>query len=73
MTKQSHSSTPPSAWKIRTPKQRVLKKHPKAYAKEGLMSGDWYIYIPRGRGHIPIAKELNAKAAWAAAATAEGV
>lgn len=51
-----------------TAKQRVLKKYPGAYAKEGLMSGDWYIYRKSGSEYVAIAKAETAKLAWKQAA-----
>jgi hypothetical protein len=55
-----------------TPKQRVLKKYPKAYAKDGLMSGDWYVY--RGQfGSEPIGSGWTPQQAWAAAAKWLGI
>ena len=43
----------------------MLKKFPKAFAKEGLMSGNWYVYAPAG---VVIGLASSAKAAWEAAA-----
>lgn len=54
-----------------TPKQKVLKKYPRAYAKEGLMSGDWYIYIPVGKNsdsYRCLGSGYNARKAWEAVA-----
>ena len=51
-----------------TAKQRVLKRFPKAYARDGLMSGDWYVYIPRGDGVRSLGKGGTPAQAWAAAA-----
>lgn len=47
-----------------TPKERVLNEFPNAYAKEGLMSGDWYIHHNR---HV-LGKGATAAAAWRNAA-----
>lgn len=35
-----------------TAKQQVLKRYPDAYAKQGSLSGDWYVYAPKR--HWPI-------------------
>jgi hypothetical protein len=51
-----------------TPKQRVLQKCPKAYAHEGLMSGEWYIYKTSGHCHVAVAKGATPRQAWAEAA-----
>lgn len=49
-------------------KKRVLKRYPGAYAKEGLMSGNWYVYRVKGRSHIVAGTGRTAKEAWAHAA-----
>lgn len=55
-----------------TPMQRVKAKYPKAYCRDGLMSGDWYVY--RGQyGSSPIASGITGKQAWANAAKALGL
>jgi hypothetical protein len=52
---------------LNTAKAKVLKKYPKAYAKEGIMSGDWYVF-QGNYGHPPLASGTTAQQAWKRAA-----
>ena len=53
----------------RTPKQRVKKKFPNAYAQQGLMSGNWYIYAKKGEKRYQLSGGFTTpKQAWADAA-----
>lgn len=45
----------------------VRSKYPTAYAKEGLMSGNWYIYRAKDSQHI-LASAVTARQAWKIAA-----
>lgn len=48
---------------LKTAKGKVLKKYPRAYAKEGLMSGDWYVFSGRF-GRPPLASGTSPQQAW---------
>lgn len=50
----------------KTPKQLVLKKWPKAFAKQGVMSGKWYVHPDNNR--VPLAVAETAALAWKEAA-----
>jgi hypothetical protein len=49
-----------------TPKQRVLKKYPKAVIHS--FADQWVVYIPHYSGNLAIASGRTAVQAWASAA-----
>lgn len=52
---------------LKTAKTIVREKYPTAYAREGLMSGNWYIYRAKDSQQI-LASAYTVKQAWKIAA-----
>ena len=52
-----------------TPKQRVLKKHPEAYA-QATTETNWYVYVlsTPNKIEVPLGNGMSARDAWADAA-----